>query len=90
MKKYLEFVVSHISKSRCGAPRVGTTLSCQRPRAFFLMVQKNPTLAAKTNTQRGCGIRTLYLKEKCSDKLPESINAAVLHIDLQEYLRRKP
>jgi hypothetical protein len=34
MKKYLEFVVSHISKSRCGAPRVGTTLSCQRARAF--------------------------------------------------------
>jgi|GEM_PF-6377951 hypothetical protein len=29
------------------------------------MVLRHPTLAAKTNTRRGWGTRTLYLKEKC-------------------------
>jgi hypothetical protein len=38
MKKYLEFVLSHISKSRCGAPSDGTKSSGQRLRAFFLKV----------------------------------------------------
>jgi hypothetical protein len=35
MKKYLEFVVSHISKSRYGAPSDGTKSSGQRPKSIF-------------------------------------------------------
>jgi len=31
VKKYLEFFLSQVSKSRPGAPRLGTKSSCQRP-----------------------------------------------------------